>query len=345
MGYDCVRVTAETLRRGGAEGSHWRSRIGHHMGLALDVVGFTFRATAAIRNIRDPDRVVITHNDALGGDVYVNHGLHKALIAERGWRAVLRNPLHLFLLIREEARHRLGLYRIAVCLSGTERQRLERFYRLKRPVRVIPNGVDITRFVPLGDRARDLARSDWKLTSRDFVLVFVGHEFERKGLLHVLRAMCLMPSNVRLWVVGGTPKASSAGRAQASSMGLSNRVTFFGTRSDIAMFLQRADALVLLSSLEASPLVVLEAMACGLPCLLSEGAASGDVLRPKENGLLVTSDEELVQMVEALLRDGDLRRVMSSHARQTAEALAWQHIARRYERLILDTWLAKRGTA
>lgn len=343
MGYDCRRLTAETLRRGNAKARRSQPRIPHHLALAVEVVWFSLRATWAIRRLRGPDSVVITHNDALGGDIYINHGLHKALMAERGWRATLRNPLHLFLLVREELRHRLGLYRVAVCLSGTERRRLERFYRVKRPVEVIPNGVDTARFSPLSPTVRGRAREEWGVAQEEFVLAFVGHEFERKGLAHVLHAMRDLPPNVRLWVLGGTLTATSAWRTRTDSLDLGSRVTYFGVRPDVEAFLQRADALVLISTMEASPLVVLEAMACGLPCFLSPDAAAGDVLEPGESGMLAAGGDELAKAVGGLSGDPELQQTMATHARQAAEAYAWPEIARRYDHLILETWRARQG--
>jgi hypothetical protein len=68
--------------------------------LSFDVVAYTVLGTVAVRRIRrqKPDSVVINHSDALGGDVFVDHGLHKAMLAQRPW--LLLNPLHLFLLAR-----------------------------------------------------------------------------------------------------------------------------------------------------------------------------------------------------------------------------------------------------
>ena len=61
----------------------------------------THRARAYLR--RHPDELSICHNDALAGDVYVNHGIVQAAMRARGhyWLRMVRNPLHLFTTARD----------------------------------------------------------------------------------------------------------------------------------------------------------------------------------------------------------------------------------------------------
>jgi len=117
---------------------------------AVDVVTFSVLGTLAMafRRLTRPGEVYIVHNDVLGGHIYVNHGLHKELVAIRG-RRMLLNPLHLFLFLREAVRHRLALYRTVVCLSSSGEAQLRDNYAIgNADVRVIPNGVDLRVFHP-----------------------------------------------------------------------------------------------------------------------------------------------------------------------------------------------------
>jgi UDP-glucose:(heptosyl)LPS alpha-1,3-glucosyltransferase len=331
LGYTCRRLTADDMRTFVPKA--FRDR---RIGLAIEILAFSVRATLTLkRRSVDVNEVIIVHNDALGGDIYVNHGLHKARMKQRGVWATLRNPLHVFLLAREELRHRVPSHRAVVCLSAAVRARLMSHYPVSPDlVSVIPNGVDIDFYAPLDPTLRARAREGWDLTSNDFVLLFVGKEFERKGLAIALEAMSQLPSSVMLWVVGGATATTKKWRDATKQLGLEDRVRFYGPRSDVREFYQRADAFVLPSKFEASPLVSLEAMATGLPCLLTSGAGADDYLDSEHNGLHVTSACDIARQVSRLQSDPILRADLSRAARQTALEFSWTAVARKYADLI-----------
>lgn len=280
--------------------------------------------------------VSISHNDCILGDIYVNHGLHKALVRERGMRLILRNPLHLFLLLREALRHNLGLYQRVVCLSQSEATRLARHYRIRRPIHVIPNGVDTVRFQPAASKSE--ARRRLGLDEDSHHAVFVGHDFERKGLAIALQVMTRTPQGVRLLVVGGSEGDVLAWRDRAESLGLGGRVAFYGRRSDVELFLQAADLFLFPSAFEAFGLVTLEAMACGLPVVVTPEAAVGDYIEDERNGFLASTMEEFAQCICRLLADDGLRDSVGRAARDTAKGFGWERVAGEYASLIQSVW-------
>ena len=117
-----------------------RSRLGH----AWDVVWFSTVGTRRARAFlaARPDAISICHNDALAGDVYVNHGLLQAAMRARGqyvWRMV-RNPLHLFTALRDRIRYRGRYHREIVALTEHEAALLIRTYgSVRAPIEVIHN--------------------------------------------------------------------------------------------------------------------------------------------------------------------------------------------------------------
>ena len=98
-----------------------------------------------------PTRSSICHNNVLVGDVYVNHGLLLASMRARGrsfW-GIYRNPVHVFIYLRDRIRYRGRTHRAVVCLSEADAADLRATYGPVRPrVVVIPNGVDLERFRP-----------------------------------------------------------------------------------------------------------------------------------------------------------------------------------------------------
>jgi UDP-glucose:(heptosyl)LPS alpha-1,3-glucosyltransferase len=305
------------------------TRVGH----AWDVVWFsttgTRRAKAFLAS--RPEAISICHNDAVVGDVYVNHGLLQAAMRARGhyvWRMV-RNPLHLFTALRDRIRYRGAHHRVIVALTRHEAQLLRETYRVVRPpIEVIANGVDIERFRMPRRGERDAARRTLGLSADAWVAVFVGHEFDRTGLPIALEALTDTP-RVRLLVVGGTADMITRARAVAARLGVADRVTFAGMLSDIVPALWASDALVLPSAYEANALVVLEAFACGVPVISTRVGAAPDLIVDGENGYLIDRSARAL---------GSRLRVLSTlppgglgpAARATAEGYSWTRIAARY---------------
>ena len=275
----------------------------------------------------------ICHNDSVFGELYVNHGLHRAMLARSGnpWKKAFRNPLHLFLWAREWVRFSFGVHRRYICFSRSEKEQMEQFYpRLADKIRIIPNGVNLDRYHP-DPVARATVRKDLHLDENDFVLVFVGHEFERKGLDYVIEALKLLSPHVKLVVAGGDNRIIAQAKKLAEKWGVLERCTFLGVVSVADQVIKASDAMVLPSRFESWALVGLEAMACGLPALLKPTGGIPDYLKDGENGFFIEQDAaQIASRVNALLTDPALRERMRRNALATAEQYSWKNIARRY---------------
>ena len=113
-------------------------------------------------------------------------------------------------------------------------------------------------------------------------LLFVGLLVERKGVDLLLAALAEaartgLPDEVRLTVVGDGPERAAL-EGSASSLGLASRVDFLGFRPDVPRLMAAADAFVLPARMEQQPLVLIEAMASGLPVLATDVGGVGDML-------------------------------------------------------------------
>jgi glycosyltransferase involved in cell wall biosynthesis len=117
-------------------------------------------------------------------------------------------------------------------------------------------------------------------------LLFVGLLVPRKGVHLLLEALTdpRLPGDVTLRVAGDGPEREAL-EAQAARLGLADRVEFLGFRSDVPKLLADSDAFVLPSLLEQQPLVLIEAMGAGLPCLATDVGGVADLLGP--DGLVV----------------------------------------------------------
>ena len=334
-------VTVERFTAAEAGRPHARSRrrsaIAMHLNRARNVIWFSTIGTRRARRFlaARPDAVAICHNDVMAGDIYVNHGLLQAAMRARGnyaWRMV-RNPVHLYTAFRDRIRYRGRTHRAIVALTTTEAELLvSTFGKIRAPIHVIPNGVDIDRFRPPDDTERATARAALGIDDDRTVAVFIGHEFERKGLPIAMEALAGAPGVVLL-VVGGSPDMIRKAQGQAQLAGVGERVHFAGTHGNPIPLLWASDLLVLPSAYEANALVVLEALASGLPVVSTRVGFAPDLIVDGENGFLVERDAAAIGARLAEL-DGQSLDAWRDRARRTAQQHSWREVAARYLALV-----------
>ncbi|MFD0930244.1 glycosyltransferase family 4 protein [Methylophilus glucosoxydans] len=289
--------------------------------------------------------VVLCHNDGLYGDIYINHGLHRAMLfaSDHPYRMLLRNPLHLYLLVREWVRFKLNIHKHIVCFSANDASIMEKTYpnTLGR-ITIIPNGVHINKFMP-NSMVRKEKRLELGYLESDFVLIFVGHEFDRKGLKFLVNSLLNLPENVKLLVVGGgSAEKIEEYKNYCKDNGLTHRVSFLGTRKDIPDLLNASDCFVMPSAFEAWPLVGLEAMACAKPALITDTGGVSAFVKPGYNGYLIKRDaDDIAEKIRSLMSDEASYIQICKQARETAESYSWQNIADKYLSLIKQCLVEK----
>jgi UDP-glucose:(heptosyl)LPS alpha-1,3-glucosyltransferase len=254
-----------------------------------------------------------------------------------------RNPLHLFIYLREEARHRLRLHRRVVTLSRADTEAIVAAYPSTRGrVVELANAVDVPRFATAAAR-RGEVREAMGVREDDIVLLFVGHEFDRKGLPYIIRALGHLDEHHRLWVVGGDDSMISHARGDAARAGVKERTTFFGTQRDrVEDFLAGADVFVLASSYEVTPLVLLEAMAAGVVPVSTPVGAAPDIIQHGVNGFLVERDESSIAAgIEAATQNRQRLGELSKLAAESAEPFDWPAVVSGYLDLITSVHAEK----
>ncbi|MCX5752697.1 MAG: glycosyltransferase family 4 protein [Candidatus Krumholzibacteria bacterium] len=160
------------------------------------------------------------------------------------------------------------------------------------------------------------------LSREDFICVMIGSLEERKGHARAFDALAALPGDVKMLVVGAGDDESAL-RAKVDSLGLGRRVYFLGYRADVDAILSECDALVLSSMLEATPYVIIEAMASGLPVVASGVYGIPEIVRDGETGILVDpgAREDFAGAILALARDRDRRSRMGRAARRRYEEM------------------------
>ncbi len=208
-----------------------------------------------------------------------------------------------------------SIHAVVVVLSLRMRDHLiEHGFHLP-DIQLIPNGVDITCFNP--------TQADTFPDERIQVVVCITGLRYEKGIDVLLQAWYLVHQQVpqaRLIIVGRGSLQSQLER-MAEALGIAGSVEFTGVQSDVAAQLHRGSIAVLPSRWEGMPNAVLEAMACGLPCVSTRVSGSEDIVQHGVNGLLVEPEDYqgMAQALLTLLRDPLLIRKYGRTARETIE--------------------------
>jgi glycosyltransferase involved in cell wall biosynthesis len=200
-------------------------------------------------------------------------------------------------------------------------------------IEVVWNGVDIDEFRPRARGEKNLLRSSLDLPDSVCISFFTGDiKSNRKNLDLVLHAFRQLPDHHHLVVAGAT--LGSPYPMMAQSMGLEGRVHFLGYRSDVADLLRYADVFTFPSHYDPCPLVILEALACGVPVVTTRSVGNSVLIESGESGYVLESNHDVDSLAAVLKELGEspeLRYQIGMAGRRTAEALSWQKMSAQYE--------------
>jgi teichuronic acid biosynthesis glycosyltransferase TuaC len=201
-----------------------------------------------------------------------------------------------------------------------------------RQLLMLRNGVDLQRFQPL---PMAQARQQLGLPAGGPLLLSVGNLVPLKGHDLCIDALAVLRAThtaARLVIIGAGPEAARL-QAHAAGLGLADAVQFAGTvpNTELAPWYSAADALLLASSREGWPNVVLEAMACGTPVVATRVGGVPEIVCTASAGRLVDerSAAAIAGAVGTLLASATDRAAVRRHA----EAFGWDETSRGQARL------------
>ena len=217
------------------------------------------------------------------------------------------------------------------------------------PARIVtlPNGVNTDRFHPVTPMEKERIKRKLQLT-KPKIVTFIGMVIRRKGidvLIEAWERVIRACPDACLLLIGPTAGIEAhytdntfidSIRASIQRLGLEDHVLILGERQDVELYLQASDVFVLPSQAEGLPNVLLEAMACGLPCITTRVSGTEDVITDGGNGFLVDyGDRESLQArLIQLLRDDELCGMIGANALQTVQSkYALEMIANSYARV------------
>jgi glycosyltransferase involved in cell wall biosynthesis len=193
---------------------------------------------------------------------------------------------------------------------------------------VIPNPVDL-----LGI-SKDAQREVGPLrrNRQERLIVTAGRLVEQKNLSLLIRTIAVLRPRlpIRALILGAGPQDRQL-RALAAGLGVSGSIDFLGFCSNPWQYFAASDLFVLCSRYEGFGNVIVEAMACGLPVVMTKCESSADILGDTDAGIIVEKHEPeaLAGAIEMALADEERRQYMSSCARARARDFDVATIARR----------------
>jgi glycosyltransferase involved in cell wall biosynthesis len=225
--------------------------------------------------------------------------------------------------------------RIICCANSAKAAHIKLNYSEKRMI-VIPNGFDFS-VLQFDEEKRSIARARLGINDGDVVIGVVGRFDPLKDYSNFVSAAALVAvryENVKFLVVGrGNEWSNATLRGWIESAGLIDRFYLVSQQTDVAHFLMVMDIFCLSSVNEAFPNVVVEAMAIGLPCVVTRAGDAADIL---DDDSFVVPVKDSILLAEALLRMCNLspvdRRVLGSrNAKKVRIEYAIDKIRRKYQ--------------
>lgn len=211
-------------------------------------------------------------------------------------------------MVRKQDRKRYWLYKnvirkvfryadLVIAISNSVKESLINELGIpENKIKKIYNGVNLARF-----------RVSEKKEQAETRIIFVGRLIPEKGVQTILQALTLLPDTLNYnFCVAGDGVERQHLQTFAEENGLSDKVSFLGTRADVSELLYRSDIFIHMPNCEEGfGITIVEAMASGLICICSNSGAIPEIIRDGENGILVEKGnaENLAEVLTRVMQD------------------------------------------
>ncbi len=219
-------------------------------------------------------------------------------------------------------------------------------------VEVVPWGADPEKFKPI--KNRNIVREKYGWSPDELIISTLGRMVHKKGfsqLIDIIPSLTSCQEKFRV-IIGGSGPLEDELKDKVANLNLSEIVSFPGRIpwDEVSEFLAASDIFVLPSqrdqagNLDGLPTVLLEAMACGLPCIASDVGGVSLVIEQGENGILISpnSSSELTNGLSSLIENKDIRDRLSYEARRSViERFNWDNVGEKFEAICQESLNAR----
>jgi UDP-glucose:(heptosyl)LPS alpha-1,3-glucosyltransferase len=269
-----------------------------------------------------------------GGTVRGSQQQNLALIASPLYRTLKAwfqriNPKQVAARRRESRQYARRPLSHLVAISRMVAGDMRRFYSVpENRLHLIYNGVDLDRFDPQRLAAlRPTARRQLGIDSEQRVFALIAHNFKLKGVAQLIQAAAIVKANGKDFrvLIAGKGKARYY-LALARKLGCADRVLFVGAVEQVENIYAAADVYVHPTWYDPCSLVVLEALASGLPVITTRFNGAGEIITAGREGFLVDTPRDIDRLAELMGRlfDDTMVHTMGRQARVLAEQFSWE---------------------
>jgi UDP-glucose:(heptosyl)LPS alpha-1,3-glucosyltransferase len=243
----------------------------------------------------------------------------------------------------ERRRFTRGNFKKIIAMSKLAAEQIRRRYGLTGDeVEVVYNGIDLARFKPENQAAfRSAFRDRLGIRPDELVCLLVGNDYRRKGVETLIDAAAILAHDAsftrrfRFAVVGKERHAREQELIRkAKDLGVQELVKLYGPNADVERFFAGADLFVLPTRFDIFGQVVLEAMASGVPPIVSATAGAAECVQEGETGFVLKDPRDanaLAALLRRLAGDPELVARVSRKAAEAARAYSWD---RHFQRVL-----------
>jgi glycosyltransferase involved in cell wall biosynthesis len=266
----------------------------------------------------------------------------------RFWPRLLHRRLYYRLIIFLERRIYSNMNTSLILIARKTAADLKRFYRRDDALPVVYIGLD-HRIFNMESRLRNRAQVREKLGVGDdkFVLLLVGNDWKKKGLVPLIESLALLRDLPLVLVVAGKDD-SVPFEARIRQLGLQGRVAFLPSRADVQWYYAAADAYVGPSLEDTFAQPPAEAMACGLPVITSATNGTAEIMTDGVDGLIIQDPADVAGLafrIRLLYDEPLLRKRLGEQASLTAQAYTWDRNGEQIRAIFAEALTRKGHTA
>lgn len=204
--------------------------------------------------------------------------------------------------------------------------------KAKRIVQIPGVGVNLERFQSAkADRAA--FRRETGIPAEAFVLLSVGELNRNKNHQIILRAIAALPSQAIHYAIAGVGPCAAELQSLAEALGIGNRFHLLGYRKDVEQLYRNADLYLLPSVREGLNVSLMEAMASGLPCVVSNARGNVDLIPDPQFHCRATSAADFAAAIQQLIDHPDRREAAARTNRLVVQTFSTESVLKRLKDL------------
>lgn len=260
-------------------------------------------------------------------------GCHRAWIDE-GSSLKLLDPFHRAVLSIEKRQFQNGNYKRIIVNSKLSKNGILKFYPVpEERIKVIYNGVDTERFNPINkEKYRTETRKRHNISDDDFMILYVGSGFKRKGVSYLIEAVSRLGNDsinknrIKLLIVGKDKLWPY--KRLAAKFDIDKNIIFVDYAGETEKYYAASDIFALPTFFDPFANVTLEAMASGVPVITTKKNGASEIIEDGKDGFIINTPLEIDALTEKIrdLLNPELRKEAGVKARKKAMNFTWDRM-------------------